>query len=96
VLLNVHQTEMPYFEWQRLVFYGVWQQAAVVTEQCMDVPFLKNGEHYLGVRHGELAPAVENVLSAISRGDAAPQQMVEGAWSVLTSHYRLSECITRI
>ncbi len=47
ILLNIHQSNLDYFEWHRLVFYGLWQKTLVLTETCHQIPGLIPGEHYL-------------------------------------------------
>ena len=47
ILLNIHRDEMPYFEWHRIVFHGLWQQTLVVTEPSYDIPGLMPGEHFI-------------------------------------------------
>ena len=47
ILLNIHRDNLPYFEWHRIVFHGLWQNTLVVTEPCHDVPGLLAGEHFI-------------------------------------------------
>ena len=47
ILLNIHRDELPYFEWHRIVFHGLWQNTLVVTEPCHDIPGLVAGEHFI-------------------------------------------------
>jgi len=46
ILLNVHHFDTPYFEWQRLIHFGLMQGCCVVTETSAQQPDLKPGEHY--------------------------------------------------
>jgi hypothetical protein len=46
IVLNIHRDEVPYFEWQRIIQYGLLQKACVVTERSTRVPGLEPGRHY--------------------------------------------------
>ena len=46
ILLNVHHFDTPYFEWQRLVHFGLLQGCCVVTETASRPPGLIPGVHY--------------------------------------------------
>lgn len=46
ILLNIHHFDTPYFEWQRLIHFGLMQGCCVVTETSTQQPGLKPGEHY--------------------------------------------------
>jgi hypothetical protein len=46
IVLNIHRDDAPYFEWQRIVQYGLLQNACVVTERSTRVPGLEPGRHY--------------------------------------------------
>lgn len=96
VLLNVHHSEMPYFEWQRMVLYGAWQRCVVLTETSFDVPFLRNGEHFAGVPTADLGRALGGLLAAIARGDAGPQRMADAALAALRDGCGMPDCIARI
>ncbi len=96
VLLNVHHSEMSYFEWQRIVLYGVWQRAAVVSERCFDIPFLRSGEHYLSVGTAELGGTITTLLGAVAQGDGRAQRMVDAARDTLESSCLLRDCLTKI
>ena len=47
ILLNIHRDDLPYFEWHRMIFHGLWQNTLVVTEPCHDIPGLVAGEHFV-------------------------------------------------
>ncbi len=47
ILLNIHRDALPYFEWHRIIFHGLWQNTLVVTEPCHDIPGLVAGEHFI-------------------------------------------------
>lgn len=47
IVLNVHHFSSPYFEWQRLMHFGLMQGACVVTETASRIPHMMPGEHYL-------------------------------------------------
>jgi hypothetical protein len=47
ITLNIHQSDLPYFEWFRIVLQGLWHQSLVLTEPSYPVPGLREGEDYL-------------------------------------------------
>ncbi|MGD1865613.1 MAG: tetratricopeptide repeat protein [Phormidesmis sp.] len=62
ILLNVHRDPLPYFEWHRMVFHGLWQNTLVVTEPCHDIPGLVAGEHFIACPLSEMAECVDWLL----------------------------------
>ena len=62
ILLNIHRDELPYFEWHRMVFHGLWQNTLVVTEPCHDIPGLVADEHFIECSLAEMADKVEWLL----------------------------------
>jgi hypothetical protein len=96
VLLNIHHSEMPYFEWHRVVCYGIWQRSVVITETSFDVPYFREGQHYFGVPASQLGETIERVLASIDANAREPQQMVDESWRVLTERFALRDCVMRI
>lgn len=47
IVLNIHQGEVRYFEWHRMVMQAMWQKALVVSDPCLPHPVFKPGVHYL-------------------------------------------------
>ncbi len=66
ILLNVHRDELPYFEWHRIVFHGLWQNTLVVTEPCHDVPGLEPNIHFVSCPLEEMGEVVEWLLKSSS------------------------------
>ncbi|PZO13577.1 MAG: hypothetical protein DCF25_15890 [Leptolyngbya foveolarum] len=62
ILLNIHRDELPYFEWHRMVFHGLWQNTLVVTEPCHDIPGLVAGEHFIECAIAKMADKIEWLL----------------------------------
>jgi len=62
ILLNIHRDELPYFEWHRIMFHGLWQNTLVVTEPCHDVPGLVAGEHFVACSLAEMPAKIEWLL----------------------------------
>ena len=63
ILLNIHRDELPYFEWHRIVFHGLWQKTLVLTEPCYQIPGLIAGEHYIECPQKEMATTVDWLLN---------------------------------
>jgi Glycosyl transferase family 2 len=60
-LLNIHQSEEPYFEWTRVVD-AIHSGCVVVSEQSTDVGPLVAGQHFLSSRPESLGLMLEAVL----------------------------------
>lgn len=57
IVLNIYRDWLGYFDWSRIVQYGFWQGAGVVTDPSMAHPLYRPGVHFQeeSVRHlGEL------------------------------------------
>jgi hypothetical protein len=54
IQINIHHFNMPYFEWQRIVHYGLLQGNCVVTEVSPKVPGLRPGVDYLEAKKEEI------------------------------------------
>jgi hypothetical protein len=63
ILLNLHRDETPYFEWQRIVWRGLWQRTLVVTEPSGEVPPLVAGRDYVEAPVEEIAAALRQILT---------------------------------
>jgi tetratricopeptide (TPR) repeat protein len=74
ILLNIHRDELPYFEWQRLVFHGLWQNTLVVTEPCHDIPGLVAGEHFIACALGDMATTIDWLLNS-TEGQAIAERV---------------------
>jgi hypothetical protein len=61
-LLNIHVSDRPYFEWQRVV-QAVSNGALVISEHSEDVAPLVPGEHFIAVREEALPVTLEAVLA---------------------------------
>lgn len=62
ILLNIHRDELPYFEWHRIMFHGLWQNTLVVTEPCHDVPGLLPNVHFIASPLSEMEEHIEWLL----------------------------------
>jgi len=78
ILLNVHHFDVPYFEWQRLVHFGLFQQACVVTETVSGVDGLVAGEHYFEADLNQLPELVKWLLHDVDGIVARQSVAVQG------------------
>ncbi len=62
VLINIHRSEFPYFEWHRVVMLGAEQGAVVVSEPCLPVPGIQPGCHYLSAKVEAMPAVIEQLL----------------------------------
>jgi hypothetical protein len=79
VLLNLHQGDTPYFEWQRAV-EGICAGAVILTETSAGVAPLVPGEHLWVCR----PEAIEHVLPALLADDDRLRTMRAEAYRFLT------------
>lgn len=76
IILNVHHFDVPYFEWQRLVHFGLFQQACVVTERVSGVDGLLAGEHYFEADWHQI-PELVNWLLCVVQGIQARKSVAK-------------------
>lgn len=62
VLLNVHCDEFPHFDWHRLVYQGMANGCAVISEPCLANPDFQPGIHYLAEEGHRLMDLLEWVI----------------------------------
>ena len=68
VLLNVHQQELAYMEWHR-VLSAVLNGAVVVTEHSLAIEPLEPGEHFVSASYDDLPYVLEGLLGDPGRQD---------------------------
>jgi hypothetical protein len=62
-MLNIHQGETHYLEWQRAFLVGMMQGAVVVSEPCYANDYVKPNVHYVEATLGNMAAVVADLLS---------------------------------
>lgn len=88
ISLNVHRSELPYFEWHRIVVRGIWQRSVVVTEPSLRVPGFEPGEHYIECPLDEIPRKIEWLLRT-KPGRAELAAVRERAFDALRTRYGL-------
>ena len=63
ILLNIHQSDLSYFEWHRIVFHGLWQKTLVITEPCYPLPGLIPNEHYIEIPAEKMEAKIDELLN---------------------------------
>jgi hypothetical protein len=74
IQLNIHHFNMPYFEWQRIVHYGLLQGNCVLTETSPRVPGLQPGIDYLEASKEDI-PSLLDWLLASSEGQRKREEV---------------------
>ena len=88
ISLNVHRSELPYFEWHRIVVRGIWQRSVVVTEPSLRIPGLEPGVHYVECPLDEIPRKIEWLLrTKVGRAELAAVR--DNAFDALRTHYAL-------
>jgi hypothetical protein len=89
ILLNVHRTEYPDFEWQRLIWQGLWQNTLVVTEPCLRIPGLIPGQHYVECDLEDL-PAQLAWLLTDPAGQTEAEHIRRAGHAALMQHFSIA------
>lgn len=74
IQLNIHHFNMPYFEWQRIIHYGLLQGNCVVTETSPRVPGLQPGIDYLEASKEDI-PLLLDWLLASAEGQRKREEV---------------------
>lgn len=85
VMVNVHQSDFPYFEWAR-VLDAIHCGCAVVTEHSMDCGPLSPGTHFASARAEDLGDVVE----WIAKDQPTRQRLATAAYELVRSEVRLA------
>ncbi len=94
ILLNIHRDDLPYFEWHRIVFHGLWQNTLVVTEPCHDIPGLTAGEHFIECPLDEMPEKISWLLSS-EAGKATAQRVRQAGHETLKAKFDGAEVMAK-
>ncbi|NEQ97182.1 MAG: tetratricopeptide repeat protein, partial [Cyanothece sp. SIO2G6] len=95
ILLNLHRDEYPYFEWHRMVFFGLWQNTLVLTEPCHEVPGLEANVHYIACPMEEMEAKVHWLLQTVA-GRAEAEQVRQAGHAAIKSMMPAREMMQRM
>ncbi|NJN29856.1 MAG: hypothetical protein HC824_04925 [Synechococcales cyanobacterium RM1_1_8] len=95
ILLNVHRDELPYFEWHRIVFHGLWQNTLVVTEPCHDVPGLEPNVHFIACPLGEMGNKIRWLLQT-PEGVAEAERVRQAGYLAIRKAFQLDQLVMRL
>ena len=95
ILLNIHRDELPYFEWHRIVFHGLWQKTLVLTEPCYQIPGLIAGEHYIECTQKEMAATVDWLLNTEAGKQQAERIRLAG-YKALKDKFNCQQIIRQV
>ena len=93
ILLNIHRDALPYFEWHRIIFHGLWQNTLVVTEPCHDIPGLIAGEHFIECPLPEMEERISWLLLS-PEGQSVAERVRQSGYQALRSKFRSVEIMT--
>ena len=63
ILINIHRDEVGYFEWHRIVLYGMANGCVVVSEPSFATTYFKPGLHYLECGRADMAALITRLLT---------------------------------
>ncbi len=92
IQLNIHRSEMPYFEWHRNVVRSVAQQTLLVTETSYPVPGFDPGEHYFQCDL-ERMPAMIDWLLQSREGRERADQVRRNAFKAFRESYPMERML---
>ncbi|MFW5886122.1 MAG: sulfotransferase [Bacteroidota bacterium] len=92
ILLNIHRENFPYFEWHRIVWLGIAQKCLVITENVLEIPHFKNGEHYLSGALDDIPGIISQILDSESGMETA-QKIVDNAYQLFIENFDYSNLI---
>jgi hypothetical protein len=92
IFLNIHQSDLRYFEWHRIVCHGLWQKTLVITEPCYRIPGLIPGEHYVESTLEDMGAKIEWLLTA-PEGRNEAERIRQTGHQALKTHFSLEKII---
>ncbi|MBR8832402.1 MAG: hypothetical protein N5P05_001866 [Chroococcopsis gigantea SAG 12.99] len=95
ILLNIHQSDLDYFEWHRIIFYGLWQKTLVLTETCHQIPGLIPGEHYLQCDLKDMESKIEWLLNT-EEGRRESERIRNNGHQFLKTCFNLEKIMGRV
>ena len=79
ILLNLHRDDTAFWEWQRIVWRGLWQRALVVTEDTGTVvPPLVAGEDFIEVAAHQMAKTIGSLCTGLEQRQHADSIRISG------------------
>lgn len=95
IMLNVHHFENPYFEWARLVHYGLMQGCCVVTETSSHLPGLIPGVHYFEDEIQNL-PSLIKWLINDPQGQQKLERVRRAGYQAALAQFQLSRSLAEL
>jgi len=92
IVLNIHQGEDKYFEWQRIVTHGIWQKALVISEPCSPAPPFQPGIDFVEAPLEEIPAKIQYYLSS-TQGQKEAQAIATQGFQTLTEKCRLADSL---
>jgi hypothetical protein len=96
ILLNVHQDDDTFFEWQRIVTLGIMQRTLVVTDHCEPVPCIEPAVDFLDAPLPLLPDLCETALRNISEVEALVDRAYAKLQKELPMEQVLAKCWTAL
>jgi hypothetical protein len=94
ILLNIHQGDLDYFPWHRIIFHGLWQKTLVITEPCHPIPKLSSGEHYIESSLDEMESKINWFLNT-KEGIEEAEKIRQSGYNALTTKLDFEVIIKR-
>ena len=91
LILNIHQNDEPFFEWQRIVNLGIMQQTLVITDHCEPVPCVDANIDYLDGPLEKLPGLCELALHSPKEAE----RMATHAYTKLKMRYPLENILNK-
>jgi len=91
LLLNVHQDDEPFFEWQRIVNLGLMQRTLVISERCETVPCIEANIDYLDGALATLPALCEFALNNLQEAES----IADRAYTKLKTKYPMEQILAK-
>ncbi len=95
VMLNLHQSDFAYFEWQRIVQQGMRSGAVVVSEPCLPHSVFKPGVHFLEEVPRQM-PNLLDWLLQTKEGRSRALEIRQNAFAALQEECKPEEGASRL
>lgn len=93
IQLNIHRSDMPYFEWHRNIVRSMWQKTLLVTETSYRIPGFEPGEHYIECDLNRMVDTTDWLLSTTDGRETA-ERVRERAFKTLKEMYPLQRILS--
>jgi hypothetical protein len=90
ILLNIHRSNHTFFEWHRIVIFGISNKTLVITETVDDNNFFLESEHFVSTKLNNIPKLIEYYLNN-EQGKLEAQEIVNNAYQHFINKCKLDD-----